>query len=326
LLARAAAGRVRECHGDLRAEHVVLEGERITIYDCIEFDERLRFIDVASELAFLYMDIGRLGAEHLAAALERAYVERSGDTQLRELLPYFACYRAMVRAKVACIRLGQLPAGDPQGERLLAQAQSLVSLCERQVWRARLPLVLVLCGVGASGKSTLAREAAARSGLPWLQSDAIRKQLAGVAVGRHAPQRAYDDAFTERTYAELATKASQAAGSAGGVIVDATFARRRWREALAEPLRAAGARVVFCECNASEAVLRERAGAREHAPEHGSDATWEIVRSQLERFEPLDEQSNGDRIVVDSGGRAGDAYDQLDRLLGRLLDDSRLAG
>ena len=109
---RAERGHVREGHGDLRAEHIVVEPGRITVYDCVEFDERLRFVDVASDLAFLYMDLERIGAGTLATALEHAYVERSGDEQLRALIPFYACYRAWVRVKATCLRAGQLGEED----------------------------------------------------------------------------------------------------------------------------------------------------------------------------------------------------------------------
>lgn len=319
---RVTQGRVREGHGDLRAEHVVLEDARMTVYDCVEFDERLRFIDVASDLAFLYMDLERLGAAPLAAELERTYVEQSGDEEVRKLLSFFACYRALVRAKVACLRLAQIDEEDPPRPALLSEARSFAALSHRLVWRARLPVVLVFCGVGASGKSTLAEEISRRSGLPRLSSDVIRKGLAGIPLEERGPSEIYEPGSTMLTYDELLGEALELADSVGGVVIDATFGQRQRRRALADALRAGGTRVLFCECRAPEAVLKERALARERAPELGSDATWNVVRAQIEAFEPLDEVPARDRVIVYTDRPVEDSLDEVEAFASRAIEAS----
>jgi aminoglycoside phosphotransferase family enzyme/predicted kinase len=312
LTARVERGRVREGHGDLRAGHVVLEGDRITIYDCVEFDERLRFVDVASDLAFLYMDLERLGAGYLATALADAYVEESGDTGVRELLPFFACYRAWVRAKTACLRLEQLGEGDRRRRDLLAEAASFAALAHRLAWRGRLPLVLVFCGVAASGKSALAEELSARSGLAHLGTDLIRKGLAGIRPDQRGTSELYQPAFTVRTYEELARRAVAAVEASGGAIVDGTFAESPQRRLLLDSLEHTGARVLFCECRAPVGALRERAVAREEAPQRGSDATWSVVESQLERFEPLDDVPAQAHLPIRTDRPPTDVLDEIE--------------
>jgi aminoglycoside phosphotransferase family enzyme/predicted kinase len=290
---RAAAGMVRDVHGDLRAEHVLIERDRISLVDCVEFDARMRRIDVAADIAFLTMDLERLGARPLAEAAERAYVAATGDPDAR-LLCFYACYRACVRGKVAAIRVHQLDRGDPLRAAMEEQAQGLFALALRLAWRARLPLAVVFCGVAGSGKSTLAAELARRSGLPHLTSDRVRKELAGLPPERRGGPDLYEPEAIARTYAELAARARAAQEAGTGAIVDATFHRAEQRAAL----RGTGARVLWIECRAPEEALRARTAAREHAPERGSDATWPVAAAQLEAWETLDEIEPRDRHVL----------------------------
>jgi aminoglycoside phosphotransferase family enzyme len=133
---RIAEGMVRELHGDLRAEHMVVEDGGLSIIDCLEFDVRLRRIDVAADLAFLTMDLERLGAGPLAAAAVRAYLERTGDADLKTLLPFYACYVAWLRGTVTVLRIRQLAEGDPARPALEKRAHALFELSLRLAFRA----------------------------------------------------------------------------------------------------------------------------------------------------------------------------------------------
>src|ERR1035437_8451351 len=136
--ARCADGRTRECHGDLRAEHVVL-GSPVRVVDCVEFDLGLRTLDVADDLAFLVMDLTRLGGERYARELITAYRQAGGDCGDDKLLAFFAVHRALVRAKVMLVRAGQQPPESPAREQARTEAQNLLALGERLAWRTRLP-------------------------------------------------------------------------------------------------------------------------------------------------------------------------------------------
>lgn len=317
---RAAGGMVRDVHGDLRAEHIVLEPERLTIVDCVDFDDRLRCIDVAADLAFLTMDLERLAAPHLAAAVERAYVGRTGDPDLHGLLPFYACYRAWVRAKVTALRIRQLDPGDPARGPLEERARSLFELAHRLAWRARLPLVLVLCGVAGSGKSTLAGELSSRTGLPHLSSDRVRKELAGVPVDDRAPPRFYSPEHTDLTYAELGRRAAAAVDTDGGAIVDATFTSRARRAMLVQRLGDSEARILWIECDAPPELLRRRGAARERASERGSDATWPVIAAQLEARDPLDDIAPPDSHALRTHRALGACLDELDRFVSAAVD------
>ncbi len=313
---RIAAGNVRDGHGDLRAEHVVIEPGRLSIVDCVDFDDRLRRIDVAADLAFLTMDLEHLGARPLANALERAYRARTGDTELGELLPFYACYGAWVRAKVTALRIRQLDHGDPATPALEARARSLFALSLRLGWRARLPLVIVLCGVAGSGKSTLAAELSERSGLPHLSSDRMRRELAGISPDTRGAPALYTPEFTARTYRELAARAKAALAADTGAIVDATFHQRDQRVRLHD----IGARVLWIECTAPERTLHSRGAVRERAPEHGSDATWQVTAAQLSAWEPLEEVREDDRHVLRTDRTVGACLDELDSFVSDAVD------
>jgi aminoglycoside phosphotransferase family enzyme len=218
LEARAAAGLVRDGHGDLRAEHVLLESG-VEIVDCLEFDPGLRVTDVGCDLAFLTMDLEALGSPFAARTVLAAYREAGGDPGDDALVAFFGVYRALVRAKVALVRAGQ----DEDREQLLAKARRRLALAERLAWQARQPGLLVLAGLSASGKTTIAELLAERAGLAHLNSDAVRKQLLGIAPGAHAAASAYAESFNRRTYAELARRASEEVAGAGGVVVVEKF-------------------------------------------------------------------------------------------------------
>ena len=181
---RATRGFVRDCHGDLRAEHVILEGDSVEVFDPVEFDPALRRIDVSADLAFLVMDLVAAGADDLAGTLISEYESAGGDHGGRSLLFFYAAYRAWVRAKVACLRAGEL--APAERARPLTEARHFAELARRLAWRARRQPVIVICGASATGKTHLAERVASLSGLPHLSSDVVRKQLAGLAPEQRA--------------------------------------------------------------------------------------------------------------------------------------------
>jgi uncharacterized protein len=310
---RAAAGRMLDGHGDLRAEHVVLDSP-LEIVDAIEFDPGLRQVDAGMDLAFLVMDLHARGRADLAGGLVRAYRRAGGDPGDDALLAFFAAYRAQVRAKVALVRAAQL---DPEpAAATRREASELLSLADRLAWRARAPLVLAIAGASASGKTTLASALAATSGLPHLNSDVVRKRRYGIAPTARAPQALYGAAENAATYHELGRLA---AATPGGVIVDATFRCRSERDAFRQGLGPNDADVVFVECRVPAGVLAARATARLVQADRVSDATPALALDQFRAFEPLDEVAAGAHLLIradqDPARLAADVADGLDRRL-----------
>ncbi len=320
---RASHGQAREGHGDLRAEHVLLD-DRVRIVDCVEFDPGLRELDVADDLAFLVFDLAARGGERFGEVLVDAYRDAGGDPGSDALIAFYAAYRALVRAKIALVRGAQLPGTSAEHGKQSAHARDLISLAERFAWRARRPLVIVVCGVPASGKSHLAHALAELSEFPHLSSDVIRKRLAGLRPTERAPSETYGADWNARTYAELGNRASAALAENGGVIVDATFRHRDDRRVFTAALGAVR-QVVFIECQAPAPVLAQRAGQREHDRDRVSDASLAVVLREQSRWDALDEVPARAHLTVRTDRPVEQVTADVLALLDRRLAELTLA-
>jgi aminoglycoside phosphotransferase family enzyme/predicted kinase len=318
---RAADGRVREGHGDLRAEHVLVNGE-VRIVDCVEFDHSLRELDTADDLAFLAFDLAAHGGARYGEMLVQAYREADGDPGDGALVAFYAAYRALVRAKVAVVRASQLERTSAASGEHSAHARDLILLAEHFAWRARLPVVICVCGLPASGKSHLAGALADQSGLPLLSSDVTRKHLAGLASTQRASAESYSAEWNARTYTELAEQAKRAIATGRGALIDATFRHRADREAFCSALGDVVS-LLFIECQAPRTVLAERAARRGRDPHRVSDADPAVVLRELDSWEPLEEVPAGAHLALRTDRPvaqvAGDVLALLDR---RLLDSA----
>jgi aminoglycoside phosphotransferase family enzyme/predicted kinase len=301
LAARRAAGRVRECHGDLHSRNVVRWGGQLTPFDGIDFAARLRFIDVASDVAFLAMDLERLGRADLGAAFFDGWLAASGDFEAAQVWRWFLAYRALVRAKVDALRalqLGRAPA-----------AAAAWSECRRFIaaahdYTVRAPgTIVITCGPSGSGKSGLAAALVTALGAVRIRSDVERKRLAGLPADASSAspldQGLYAPAATRRIYARLAALADGLARAGVNVLVDATYLDPGERRAAAAAARAAGARFAILECTAPPAVLRERVAARRADP---SEATLEVLEQQLRSGPALTAAERRCAVQVDTTG------------------------
>lgn len=317
---RATTGRIRDGHGDLRAEHVLVAGG-VQIVDCVEFDRDLRVLDVADDLAFLVFDLAAQGGERFGDVLVRAYREAGGDPGADDLIAFYATYRALVRAKVALVRAAQLPATSAEHGSESARARDLIGLAERFAWRARLPLLILVCGGPATGKSSLARALAERSGLAHLSSDLTRKRLVGVRATQRAGQAAYGADWNVRTYAELGRRAATLIRSSRGAIVDATFRHLADRQAFTAAF-AGAAPTLFLECRAPVSVIAQRASRRARQRGRVSDADAAIAVREQQAWEPLDEVPAIHHVVLRADRpldeTVGDVLALLDRRLAAL--------
>ncbi len=315
---RAGGGLVRECHGDLRAEHVIVPADDdLYVYDCVEFNPELRFIDVASDLAFLIMDLTRLGAVDAASRLLAEYRRAGGEPGDDSLVSFFASFRAWVRAKVACLSAGDISRGRSDRARSASEARELLRLGHRFAWAARAPLLIAICGAAGSGKTTLAVELGAASGWAQLSSDLTRKQLAGIAPTERGGARHYSSEFTKRTYREMGTAARRLLERGNGVIVDATFHRREQREAFRAGLDDS-VEMLFVECRAPAELLAARVRNRESDPHHISDADLAVLERQLAESDPLEEIPARQRIQVRTEALIEDLLGEVEAAVDRL--------
>jgi uncharacterized protein len=280
---RASSGRVREGHGDLRAEHICLNAA-LDIFDCVEFSERLRSTDVASEIAFLAMDLDFLGFPALAEEFARAYAEAAGDGELHALLEFHRCHRALVRAKVEMLRSREPEVGTASREEAREAARRYFRLAARYARGRRPAELIVVCGLSGTGKSTVARVVGDLTGFAIASSDPTRKRLAGLPPFRRSdPQTArslYGAESTRRTYAALFAGAREALAVGRGVVLDATFLNPADRRGAIAVARAARVPVTFLECRGEEAEVLRRLRDRQRRPVSASDATEEIYLRQ----------------------------------------------
>jgi aminoglycoside phosphotransferase family enzyme/predicted kinase len=288
--ARHRDGFVRECHGDLHLGNMVLIDDEVRVFDCIEFNEDFRWIDVISDVAFAAMDLEHRGRADFARRFLNAYLERTGDYSGLAALPYYVVYRALVRALVDVIRSGQLQGNTNEAKRLDEEFHSYLDLAE--LWmRSRQPTLTITFGVTGSGKTTGTQSLVERGGAIRIRSDVERKRLFGlkpeepshVAFGRGI----YSCEATDRTYCRLADCTATIIRAGFPVIVDATFLTRRRRERFHELAQELGVPFRITEFEADEATLRQRVEHRLRDGKDASEATVAVLLDQLRVREPL---------------------------------------
>jgi len=296
---RLAAGAVRECHGDLHLGNMALVDGDIVIFDCIEFDPGLRWIDVMNEAAFLVMDLHHRGQARVARRFLNRYLEETGDYGGVTVLRFYLVYRALVRAKIAAIRARQ--PGLPDEERAAQQGEcaAYVELAERFCRHAERLLILT-CGVSASGKSRFTRRLLPLIDAIRVRTDVERKRLAGLEPTSRSGSGLEADLYalevTQRVYEHVA-RLCLAIGRAGWIaIADGTFLKRWQRTLVTDAARAAGLRCVVLEFIAAEGVLRERVRRRLAKGTDVSEADERVLERQLAQREPLDE-GEADRVL-----------------------------
>jgi aminoglycoside phosphotransferase family enzyme/predicted kinase len=289
LLARRQGGFVRECHGDLHLGNIARIDGAPTPFDCIEFNEAFRWIDVMSEIAFTVMDFVDRGAPGFAWRFLNRVLESSGDYEGLALLRFYLVYRAMVRAKVALIRARQPGADSRTASAGLADFNH--HLADAAGFAAPRPRALILVGgVSGSGKTTVAQSLLESLGAVRLRSDVERKRLHGLSAaarsGSELGAGLYTAQATRDTYARLATLADATLPTGFPVIVDATFLHAADRAPFLRLVREREAHGLLLWCDAPLNVLRERIATRAAAGADASEATLEVLAHQLESLEP----------------------------------------
>jgi len=297
---RVEEGRVRDCHGDLRAGHVCL-ADGISIYGGLEFSDSLRYSDVASDVVSLAVDIDHFGQASLSRHLVRTYMQLSGDMGLPEVLRFYRCYRACFAGMVESSGLDDPTIDVSEKQQIAETAEEYLDLA----WfytRSR-PVLLITSGLVGTGKTTIARVLGRRLGLVVVSSDATRKQLAGIPVIEHRYERLgagiYSPEFTRRTYAEMFKRAREILWSGDSVILDASFTSAEYRLRARELAEEANADFAVVECTAPEDILRERL-VRRQRERSISDARQDVLDLQKGLFAPVSEVPDDRHIVVDT--------------------------
>ncbi len=289
LAERKAAGCIRECHGDLHLGNMFLDNDQVVIFDCIEFNDALRWIDVMSDLGFLMMDLQYRGAAAFAWRLLNGYLEVSGDYDGLRVLPYYQVYRALVRAKIAAIRLQQPALSDAQRRELQTECRAHLQLAVAFT-RPASPFLLLAHGVSGSGKSYASARLAEQPGAIRIRSDVERKRLFGLAplASSHSElnRGLYTPEAGRRTYQRLETLADQILQAGYPVLVDATFLQAEQRQPFRALAAARAVPFILLACRAAPATLRARVAARQARGDDAAEADLEVLERQLQRYTP----------------------------------------
>ena len=302
---RRATGRIVDGHGDLRLEHLHLgpEDDALCIYDCIEFNERFRCVDVASDLAFLAMDLDLHGRPDLAQYVVARMATRLDDAELWDVIDFYKGYRAYVRGKVEAMRSGEPEVPETERAASRARARRYFQHAMSYAVAGSEPLVVAVMGPVGAGKTTQAETLGAALGWEVVSSDRVRKAQAGVPLFRRGSEderaELYAPERTEAVYAALCETALRRADDGLSTVLDATFGTRRHRDALRTALAAAGLRHRLVELTAPADALRDRLAARTDGTVV-SDARAADFDALAGRYEPPDALEDPEHLRADA--------------------------
>lgn len=301
---RKEQGFVRECHGDMHLGNMVLLDGRVTIFDGIDFNAELRWIDVMSELAFCMMDLIHQERPDLAWRFLNGCLRSSGDYNGLAVLPLYLVYRALVRAKVAAIRMAPLDVQSAQRETSFQELISYLKLADRLIHRGK-PFLAITHGLSGSGKSYGAEQLSERTESVWIRSDVERKRRGKAASEQPSAPAPQSDLYTTETtlrvYSQLGRIAESIVGAGYPVIVDATFLARSQRDSFREIARQLNVPFLLIDFPTDADVCRERIRKRsQQQPSDPSDATVDVFEHQLRAQDPLTREELEIRIPFDS--------------------------
>lgn len=291
---RKENGFIKSCHGDLHSGNIVLFNSSLCIFDCIEFNKRFRYIDVASDIGFLAMDLDIQNRPFLSSYLIHQYIEKSKDSSLLTVLNLYKSYRAYVRGKVLGFQLDDPHFNQKKKQELLQQISLYFELSDYYAFlmdiqiKQKRPIVFMMSGLTGTGKSTVANKIAVDYNATVINSDVVRKETEGIDkferhlddpnTGMYSPKRVH------QTYKNVMDYAKDILKRENNVVLDATFQKRKHRlmaKALAEKFNALFI-PVYCTCPESVAKkwLEERMKSKSV-----SDGRWEIYQTQKETFD-----------------------------------------
>jgi len=278
---RALGGFIREGHGDLHLANMVRLENRIVLFDCLEFDPELRWLDLMNDIAFLAMDLMAHGREDLAYTFLNSYLQQTGDYPGMAVLRFYLVYRCLVRAKVAALQ------SSGRTQRYLDLAGSLVD-------HSRAPRLLLMHGFSGTGKSWLSSRLMSELGAIRVLSDLERKRMHGLSIRQSSNSAIetglYDAAATEHTYACLARYCETGLRGGFNMIADASFLRQRQRQRFVDLARQLQVELIILDCTAPLETLRERIRQRSTDPLNVSEADLAVLEHQLTHHDPLSDE------------------------------------
>lgn len=302
-LLRKKQGFIRECHGDLHLRNLALYNNKPLVFDCIEFNENLRWIDVMSDVAFLVMDLQDREQIEFAQRFLNRYLECSGDYAGIGVLPFYLVYRAMVRAKVAGLRLGQDGITAEETKAAQSELNMYLELAQTYTMRSS-PKLIITYGMSASGKSSVSKVLLEKLNAVRIRSDLERKRIygllqrtttsaCGVSADASMADKMYTSEATMTTYRYLAELTGKIVNAGFSVIVDATFLDKKYRDDFENLAKVRKIPYIILQFFASLDTLRQRILNRK---EDISDADMSVLENQIINFKPL--SSAEERFVI----------------------------
>jgi uncharacterized protein len=303
LTARKRNGFIRECHGDMHLRNIALVNEELLIFDCIEFSDDLRWIDVMSEVAFVVMDLEDRRQPNFARQFLNAYLEHTGDYAGLTVLRYYLCYRAMVRAMVSAIRAEQSGLIQDDKQQALADYGEYTALALSYTTISQ-PALIITHGLSGSGKTTVTASLLAHQPIIRLRSDVERKRIHGLPAGARSDSTLgaglYRTEVSQKTYDHLAELSNTLLAAGFTVVVDAAFLKRSERYAFRTLAEHLGVPFAILDCQASEETLLNRITVRERQGIDASEANAAVLTHQLATHEPLTNQERALTLTIET--------------------------
>jgi hypothetical protein len=298
---RKQQGFVRECHGDLHLANMTIVNSTVILFDCIEFNPLLRWIDVISEVAFLVMDLIHLGYTNFAFRFLNQYLQHTGDYHGLALMHYYLVYRALVRAKVAILRIAQNP-GSAEYTRACNEYAMFANLAGQFIKASRhQPVLIITHGFSGSGKSTFSSQLSQQINAIQIRSDIERKRLFGYEPQTNTSSPTASGIYTQKagqqTYLHLAELAKVVLESGFSTIIDAAFLTAEQRSQFKQLANECNIKFFIIDFLASDETLCKRITERKNDP---SEATIDILRQQQKSAEPFSTCELTHVITVDT--------------------------
>ncbi len=289
-LGRKNNGFIRECHGDMHTGNMALLDDEIAVFDGIEFNESLHWIDVINDIAFFIMDLEDRGYTELSHRVMNLYLEASEDYEGLSIMQYYLLYRAMVRAKVACLSMCGDAVDYPEREKLRASFDRYIDLAEYYTLK-KSPMLIITHGVTGSGKTTLTQSLLEAIGAVRVRSDVTRKSLFGLtpmeSSGSGLRQDIYTHDATRRTYARLEENAEIIIKAGYSAIVDATCISRINRDSFRDLADKLNVPFAILDFVAPISLLKKRVENRLAKRNDASEADVMVMNNQFALDEPL---------------------------------------
>ncbi|MEZ6121978.1 MAG: AAA family ATPase [Planctomycetaceae bacterium] len=312
---RHRSGKVRECHGDLHLANIVMINDRPMLFDCLEFNEQLRWIDVMNEIAFLVMDLEEHRQQVASRVLLNRYLEVTGDYEGLRILRFYIVYRALVRAKVDLLRCQQ--SHDSKTVcRMRRESAEYLRLAAADSSPSQ-PMLIIMHGISGSGKSFVSAKLIEATHAIRIRSDIERKRLSGIDESEHRHGNAAEQLYSQNqsvlTYQRLLQLSETILFAGDSVVVDATFLSKDRRNSFRELASRRSVPFLIVACEAPLEVLRQRVAARNALGNDVSDADPAVLENQLAIDSQIDQEPGDEVLRIDTSADA-----DIQRGIGRL--------